>query len=875
MLSGSSTSSNSNMPLLNESHSHHSFTRISLEEYSPLSLVEDCDNALPISPTSLGCGPHSFKSSMNGLKMDNLVGDVGDNDHDDVNDARSLSPSILSHSTNNHNNLWSTSSTAISQNSSLLTNTSSSFLLSHHHHHHQLNTLMQQLEPQSLDEPPPLISKNSVETNLPAANRPSSEPPPGCGIELTDVESKSLNNQTMNAKSKQSDVKTSTISASAVPSVSAPSRSRKSRSRSGASKQTSNAGNKNSEQNRKIQAAKNASGTSSTSQEPIQSSKLFLQLNHHKKLQELQQRLFGTNPQNNGTGSSTNDDNSKATNNSASASSAASLSANSAKDEPDSSAGNKDTSTDLGRTAISKRNRQTRNRRNRAAKNETSGQTPVIDVNPKSSQKTVTTETAEPDTTTKSSDSTKLADLLSNNRDTKSNTSFVYNGSSFVSTPETSSSETGEKRMQQIQLQVSPSLTVVANSGLMQPIGLQQQQTNGPVITTSGATFTNQFLCRPQTVVATSGGQLKGIVSNNELIKSGETILSNWSLQTNGGINQTGGISNANGQSGQAIGAHQIAIQVICQDGTSLVLPVSSAAGLNAAVSLSSQHQQLQAVLANNANQQRGANQLLPLMSVSNIVAQQQASNNESQSSALIASIQNSTSTQTSGLAASSPTLAALLDAGTNRNNNDLNGTSLSNQNFVSTNLLRKLVSGNTGDLKRGELTLQQGSTLSLSNCGPLVTVCSANNTANTSQSTNKNLNGSGLSEKRIKLESSETCNNVQTTFTLIDPQSLIVATGNEKTNKQNAQNPTNSNSTATQQQQAIAKVNQEVAKQSKMNSTTGNRQVDPTQPFRCEHCSSTFTRLGNFTRHKKIHTVPTKVSLGLIICLCIIISTD
>lgn len=38
-------------------------------------------------------------------------------------------------------------------------------------------------------------------------------------------------------------------------------------------------------------------------------------------------------------------------------------------------------------------------------------------------------------------------------------------------------------------------------------------------------------------------------------------------------------------------------------------------------------------------------------------------------------------------------------------------------------------------------------------------------------------------------------------------------------------------------------------------------------RPFKCELCNSTFTRLGNYTRHKKIHSLPTKVTT-LVDCL-------
>lgn len=35
----------------------------------------------------------------------------------------------------------------------------------------------------------------------------------------------------------------------------------------------------------------------------------------------------------------------------------------------------------------------------------------------------------------------------------------------------------------------------------------------------------------------------------------------------------------------------------------------------------------------------------------------------------------------------------------------------------------------------------------------------------------------------------------------------------------------------------------------------------DQDRPFKCDLCNATFTRLGNFTRHKKIHSLPSKVS--------------
>lgn len=43
--------------------------------------------------------------------------------------------------------------------------------------------------------------------------------------------------------------------------------------------------------------------------------------------------------------------------------------------------------------------------------------------------------------------------------------------------------------------------------------------------------------------------------------------------------------------------------------------------------------------------------------------------------------------------------------------------------------------------------------------------------------------------------------------------------------------------------------------------SESGSSSSHGDRPFKCELCNSTFTRLGNYTRHKKIHSLPTKVS--------------
>ena len=351
VLSGSSRSSATTMPLLTEAHTHHSFSeRISLEEYSPLTLVNDCDNALPMSPSSLACGSHhsSFKSSLNNLKMDPMgvdgVGEVGVHGVDDVvGDTRSMSPSLMSNPSGSHHsqpNLWSNSSTAISQNPSLLGSTSTPILLSqhthhpsqhpHHHNHHQMNSLIQQLEPQSLDEQPQLIGINGNTSTLDSSlnigphsqlllHRPSSEPPLNSSIgSLTNFEFKNNGSfgttlpQTA-AKScsssgrtrKQSDTSpeyssnhsqmeaTKLTPSGSSSSSSTSSRSSSGKSRSARSRVRNPSGNKGNATTKPVPDI----ADTIVPQEAPHSSRLHLQLNHHKKLQELQQRLFGNTAQ--------------------------------------------------------------------------------------------------------------------------------------------------------------------------------------------------------------------------------------------------------------------------------------------------------------------------------------------------------------------------------------------------------------------------------------------------------------------------------------------------------------------------------------------------------------------------------------------------
>lgn len=97
------------------------------------------------------------------------------------------------------------------------------------------------------------------------------------------------------------------------------------------------------------------------------------------------------------------------------------------------------------------------------------------------------------------------------------------------------------------------------------------------------------------------------------------------------------------------------------------------------------------------------------------------------------------------------------------------------------------------------------------------------------------------------------------------DSNSLHIPTSiNEQRDQTNALNvsgnlpsqETNSSTTTTTVMTSISCVNGSPA------TTTGEsvQNSDTERPFKCELCNSKFTRLGNYTRHKKIHSLPSKV---------------
>ena len=1018
MLSSSSRSSATTMQLLTDTHNHSFSERISLEEYSPLSLVNDCDNALPMSPTSLACGSHhsSFKSS---LKIDHLgvdgVGDVGGvNGVDDVvGDTRSMSPSLLSHpgsSQLNHNSMWSNSSTAIIQNPSILTSNSTSILLSQHsdqhthhsHHHHQMSTLIQQLEPQSLDEPPPYMGINngpSVSASEFASgnghgsavllNRPSSEPP----ITKTNLGTMSLNEMQRNATNPSASTSTVKMIASSTSSgrtyrkqssaSSSTESTSLSKSKAAGSSSSSSTSSRSSCKSRAVRSRQRDTKINSIDQTNHQeensleakqhSSKLHLQLTHHKKLKELQQRLFGNvessaNSTKDNSNGETKDVNSVTEEKSrprdelskvkvevlAGDHNLKSESGDQRSTEADSSAcqemiapesdtkqsSTSDSSANVNQSRPTlKSSRQTNRRRklsnkNQSASHESTDQAASNDAAPaqRSTQRLVKTETAEPDTTTKTSDCLKLADLLTSDCSAESIRTNSNLGVTMNNEGGHINNYGQDRSIQHIQLQMNPSLTVVANNnGVMQPMTIQQHQlhlnsnNNNNYSISAGVNNQTPRQCQSNSTVSklvaidNTNGFISGAQLNCNIVPSGEVnnphdgadshkpnnsdepgLILNWRMamgQNSGNNNDNqcnlnGGDSKsianqANNTSGTTIGAHQIAIQVICQDGTSLVLPVSSATNLNAAVSLSTQGQaQLQAILTNpncnaslNCQQHQhratGTQQIFPVVTMINNQSNLTSAVNQTNiASSKVSSPSGLNSTSTSGLAASSPTLAALLDAGSNRNLNlsTTTGSDIQGQNSIPGNLLRKFVTRSS------------------------IIQNSADNNGHGSSNNQVSLSDTSKTKKaRLDPSNSEdTCNAINSqavTFTLIDHQNLVVTNGNDA----KANNTSGNQASVKAGDQAVPSRQEEIASRqapssnqakdattiraqnfsgtintnnngssttkpaSRSSSNTGNRPVDPTQPFRCEHCNSTFTRLGNFTRHKKIHTVPTK----------------
>jgi hypothetical protein len=322
----------------------------------------------------------------------------------------------------------------------------------------------------------------------------------------------------------------------------------------------------------------------------------------------------------------------------------------------------------------------------------------------------------------------------------------------------------------------------------------QQLANNIAIASSSCGSFENQIICRPVNVMTsvsannsinTDADQIKcNIMTGNDWLKQADVaMLSNCNNSNQSNKSMSGTQVSAINNNHHNIAAHQIAIQVICQDGTSLVLPVSAAPRLSTALSsTSNQQQQLQAVLTNGVKsgvslQQRHPNQILPLISVSNILAQQQSGNNALNTDASVSISEQQSSnqtanntTQTTGLAASSPTLAALLDAGSSRTNNSDSNSAASN------NLMRKFVGGNV-DLKRGEFNLHPGTQIGLTNNGSLVTICATNNCSTTNHAINSNLKHSHgtqcIGDKRIKLENAtEAGVNTQHWYRLLDSSS-------------------------------------------------------------------------------------------------------
>lgn len=184
----------------------------------------------------------------------------------------------------------------------------------------------------------------------------------------------------------------------------------------------------------------------------------------------------------------------------------------------------------------------------------------------------------------------------------------------------------------------------MASGNLVQSMSLQQQLSNNVAIVSSGrVSFNNQVLCRPVNLMKTlsvSNGSVSeeqaksGATSGNDWLKSSDTAALSSCMSSNQSNQTMDGAVISALNNNHTIGAHQIAIQVICQDGTSLVLSVSAASGLNAGLG-STSNQQLQAI-----NNQIGDDNGLTI------------------SDSQLSSQTSGGSIQTTGIAASSHTLA-------------------------------------------------------------------------------------------------------------------------------------------------------------------------------------------------------------------------
>ncbi|XP_053203929.1 serine-rich adhesin for platelets-like [Panonychus citri] len=87
------------------------------------------------------------------------------------------------------------------------------------------------------------------------------------------------------------------------------------------------------------------------------------------------------------------------------------------------------------------------------------------------------------------------------------------------------------------------------------------------------------------------------------------------------------------------------------------------------------------------------------------------------------------------------------------------------------------------------------------------------------------------------------------------------ISLSNERFEQQSQQQQSQSQLIQQQQQQTIGTTTRDPINSTKLLTSAENpgQTTEIDRPFKCELCNSTFTRLGNYTRHKKIHSLPSK----------------
>ncbi|KAG9510851.1 hypothetical protein GZH46_00595, partial [Fragariocoptes setiger] len=920
--------------LTGENHSQHHFSRISLEEYcdSPLGLVGDCVGSLEISPTTTACVTHmnnNVNYKVNGIRIDNLVNcddDTVDNCAESRHTTGSLSPTLLT--------------TPVS---SLMSSLSQSSQWNHHLHlSHPSNSQgpsKPSSEPPSLDGVSQTLQESRDLLSCVSLDRPSSEPPAmskeaqsnplsHVSISLDTVQGCTTNEANICGK----------ISSSA-PRMNAPRRPRH-------------------RQARRI-AVRSRSFQSPT---PSKShSQLHLQLKHHKKLQELQARLFGPSASKESSDVSSSEVISSQTESGEEIDSSidfevklespitnkfadqmvnrSAIRINQSRPiiQPEES-GMENLTTFLPKIEfVNKQSLPQEQQQQSSSNSEISRFKTIVrsrarrvSVHPRSRKRGDCVTIKDEVVATSSSSTIKVESCttssdkggINNNSDTSfstgqndssvstisgatasgssgplqlntvvSQSTFIPTSTSVFNLNSTSSSKSSASSS-------SPSTTSVSEPIFVAPISKPQQKSsnlilspsnNGNMSSTTSVSSnndTNYIVATKSCIRNNSQNQIvKALVPNNDISGKETLIFANITASnTPSGVNNVINASHqSNGTSSLAalqqqhsLSGRQIAIQVICQDGTSLVLPVSSAPGLAESLAAAGQ-------LNINSPHFSPVGPLPPINSASPAtgglgVSIKNASRGKDQDSHNITTQSNTNSTSSTGitapvsqqsqqpmqihsaLAASSPTLAALLDGNHSlsdhhhrerdpRKNTTLNPGLSSIKNFATK---EPPASRKNGSFPSSivSLTTAGGSLSSISNAAIGVT------TSYSIQASKTNMASSNSAS--VPSQSNNIVDSAVPAFnssTIIAGDLLIRAHTQQDDICQLIEDDQRSASSSSQANLNTSNGRNDGGQLN--DSITANSNGEHNQPFRCEHCNSTFTRLGNFTRHKKIHTMP------------------